>query len=171
MHLIILGAGQYGRVIEDIARQSGAYESIRFLDDGACSPAVLGKMADFPQYMGDDTVFHVAVGHNTFRGQWVARLQQAGAPLSTIVHPTAYVSPTACLGQGVAVLPRAVVNSYTTIEDGCIINTGAIVDHDCTIRAYAHVCVGAIVKADNCIPSLMKIDAGVVIENETYKGE
>ena len=41
-------------------------------------------------------------------------------------------------------------------------------DHDCIIEPYTHVCVGAIVKADNHIPAKMKIEAGVVVERETY---
>lgn len=34
MRLIILGAGGYGKTVADIARQSGKYEQIYFLDDG-----------------------------------------------------------------------------------------------------------------------------------------
>ena len=33
MRLIIIGAGGYGRTVADVARQSGKYESIGFLDD------------------------------------------------------------------------------------------------------------------------------------------
>ena len=50
-----------------------------------------------------------------------------------------------------------------------MVNSGAIVDHDTTVGAYAHICVGAIVKADNHIPGKMKVEAGVVIERNTYQ--
>lgn len=50
-----------------------------------------------------------------------------------------------------------------------MVNTGAIVDHDSVIGKCAHICVGAIVKADNRIPAGMKVEAGIVIERETYK--
>lgn len=169
MRLVILGAGKYGREIEDVAVQTGRYDEIVFLDDFASGPNVLGKCGDFAGAMNESTEFFVAFGDNEMRARWLRALIDAKAHVVNIVHPTAYISPTARLGKGVAVLPKALINSYCVIEDGCMINSGAIVDHDTTIGAYAHICVGAIVKADNIIPGKKKIEAGVVIERGTYK--
>lgn len=171
MRLILIGAGKYALEIEDIAEQMRCFSEIYFLDDNAIGERVLGKCNDFEQFMDDDTVFFVAIGNNGFRKTMLEKLQNAGANPTNIIHPTAYISPKANLGQGIAVLPQAIVNSYTTIQDGCIVNSGALVDHDCIIEKFAHICVGAIVKADNQIPMGMKVEAGAVIERETYKGE
>ena len=151
MRLVILGAGKYGREIEDVAVQTGRYDEIVFLDDFASGPNVLGKCGDFAGAMNESTEFFVAFGDNEMRARWLRALIDAKAHVVNIVHPTAYI------------------NSYCVIEDGCMINSGAIVDHDTTIGAYAHICVGAIVKADNIIPGKKKIEAGVVIERGTYK--
>ena len=169
MRLIILGAGKYGREIEDVAAQIGEYGKIDFLDDYSKSPCVIGKCADFTRFIDDGTAFFVAFGDNDMRERWLKALFEAKANVVNTIHPTAYISPTARLGRGVAVLPKALINSYCMIEDGCMINSGAILDHDTTIGAYAHVCVGAIVKADNRIPGKMKVEAGVVIERNTYQ--
>jgi len=114
-------------------------------------------------------VFFVAFGDNEMRAHWLKALMAVDVPIVNIIHPSAYISPKAILGKGVAILPKALVNSYCVIETGCMINSGAIVDHDTTIGEYAHVCVGAIVKADNKIPAMMKIEAGNVIERFTYR--
>ena len=169
MRLIILGAGKYGREIQDIAEQTGRFEEIFFLDDGSDAPNVLGKCADFINYIDENTVFHVAFGNNDFREKWITELLNYKAQLVNIIHPTAYISPKAKLGRGVAVMPKAAINTYSVVKDGCMINTGAIVDHDTVINEFSHICVGAIVKADNFIPAKTKIEAGVVIERETYK--
>ena len=169
MRLIILGAGKYGREIEDVATQTGAYERIDFLDDYSDAPCVIGKCADFARFIDDNTAFFVAFGDNDMRERWLKALFEAKTHVVNIIHPTAYISPTARLGRGVAVLPKALVNSYCVIEDGCMVNSGAIIDHDTTVGAYAHVCVGAIVKADNRIPPKMKVEAGIVIERNTYR--
>ena len=169
MRLMILGAGKYGREIEDVATQIGAYERIDFLDDYSDAPCVIGKCADFARFIDDNTAFFVAFGDNDMRERWLKALFEAKTHVVNIIHPTAYISPTAKLSKGVAILPKALVNSYCAIEDGCIINSGAIVDHDTTVGAYAHVCVGAIVKAGNRIPGKMKVEAGVVIERNTYR--
>ena len=165
MKLIILGSGGYGRVVADLAAQSGRYAEIFFLDDNSTSPDVLGKCAEFEAFDGE---FYPAFGNNEARISWIERLTDAGKTVATIVHPTAYVSPTAALGLGVTVLPNASVGSFTTVEDGCIINMGAIVDHNCTIAKGCHICLGAIVKADNHLPEKLKIEAGQVVENRTY---
>ena len=65
-------------------------------------------------------------------------------------------------------MPKAVVNTGSHIGRGCIINLGAMIDHDCVIGDGAHICLGAIVKAENHIPSMIKIEAGIIVENSTY---
>ena len=48
MRLIILGAGGYGKTVADIARQSGKYEQIYFLDDGQeTSDLILGTCLEY----------------------------------------------------------------------------------------------------------------------------
>lgn len=169
IRLVIFGSGKYGRVIEDVALQTGQYDRVDFLDDYANSSRVIGRCSDFARLMSEDTGFFVAFGDNDLRAYWMEALHKAQANVVNIIHPTAYISPTVKLGKGVAILPKALINSYCVIGDGGLINSGAIVDHDTTIGAYAHVCVGAIVKADNNIPSKMKVEAGAVIERNTYQ--
>ena len=169
MKLIILGAGKYGKEIEDVAEQMGRFDRIDFLDDFSTWDRVIGKCSDFYQHLSENTVFFVAFGDNEMRARWLKALMATNASIVNIVHPSAYISPKASLGNGVAILPKALVNSYCVIENGCMINSGAIVDHDTTIGEYAHVCVGAIVKADNKIPAFMKVEAGNVIERFTYR--
>lgn len=169
MKLVILGAGKYSREIGDVAVQTEKYSRIDFLDDLSIGARIIGKCGNFIQYIDSDTVFFAAFGDNDMRKRWLGELFAANANVTNIVHPTAYISPTAKIGRGVAILPNALINSYSVIEDGCIINSGAIIDHDTTICAYTHICVGAIVKADNRIPGKMKVEAGVVVERNTYQ--
>ena len=166
MKLIILGAGGYGRNIADLAEQSNQYSEIAFLDDG--DPNALGKCAEFAQYADENTAFYVAFGNNALRMDWMKKISDAGLPLATIIHPTAYISPKAKIGKGVAILPLAIINTAVQIGDGCIINCSCIVDHDCVLGEGVHISPGAIVKAENRIPALMKVESDQVITNRTY---
>ena len=168
MRLIILGAGGYGQTVADLARQCRRYERVCFLDDNASGPDVVGKCGDFAAFRGPDTEMYPAFGNNRGRLGWLDRLHEAGIPVASIIHPTAYVSPTAVLGDGCMVLPKAVVNTACTVRRGCIVNCGAIVDHGCVLEEGVHVCLGAVVKGENRIPACMKIEAGQVIDNRTY---
>jgi len=168
MRLIILGAGGYGRTVADVAAQTGQFSEICFLDDNSQAQDVLGKCGDFQRYTDGRTEFYPAFGNNEGRVKWLDLLMEAGCTVPVIVHPTAYVSPTAKIAAGTAVLPKALVNTGCEVKRGCIVNCGAIVDHGCVLEEGVHICLGAIVKAENRIPRCMKIEAGEVIQNRTY---
>ena len=166
--LLILGAGGYGRTVAELAAQLNRYSKIAFLDDGRTGEHILGTCGEFGVFADENTEIYPAFGNNETRRQWLETLSTAGITVPVLVHPASYVSPSASLGMGTAVLPMAVVNTGVVIEDGCIINIGALVDHDCVLEDCVHLAPGAIVKAENRIPAYQKIEAGVVIQNGEY---
>ena len=161
--LVILGAGGYARTISDIAAQSAKYDEILYLDDNKQSPEIAGKCADFEKFIADDTEMYPAIGDNLARMKLIDLLKEKKANIATFIHPTAYVSPTAVIHEGVVVLPNAVVNTGCIICDGVIVNCGAIVDHDCTIEKGVHLCPGAVVKPLNVVREGIKLEANAVI--------
>lgn len=166
--LLILGAGGYGKTVADVARQLGTYQKIGFLDDARGGSEILGKCEEYHLFCHGDTEVYPAFGDNQVRKMWMERLLEEDIPVATLVHPQAYVSPTAKLGEGVVVLPMAVVNTGCTVEDGCIINIGTLVDHDCVVEEYVHLCPGVVVKAQNRIPGENRVESGTVILNGEY---
>lgn len=81
----------------------------------------------------------------------------------TLVHPTAWVSPSAKLGPGVLVEAMAVVNANVVVGAGTIIGIGVKVDHDAVIGECAHIDAGAIVHARGKVNDLAKVEAGAVV--------
>ena len=169
MRLIIIGAGGYGQTVADIARQSGLFDQVLFLDDHVPAEDVLGKCEDFLMLNEKETMFYPAFGNNRLRLEWLDRLEANGCRVPVLIHDTAYVSLRTEIGEGTVVLPKAVVNTDCVVNRGCIVNSGAIIDHGCVLEEGVHVCLGAIVKAENQIPACSKIEAGQVIENRTYE--
>ena len=169
MRLVILGAGGYGQTVADVAEQLGQYEKIMFLDDN--NPTAAGKCKEFCGFINSNTEFYPAFGNNAVRLDWLTKLKAAGCRIATLIHPDAYVSPKAEIGEGTVVLPKAAVNTGCRVRRGCILNLGALVDHGCVLEDGVHVCLGAIVKGENHIPAGMKIEAGEVIERAAYKGD
>ena len=165
--LLILGAGGYGKTVADVAAQLG-YDHIRFLDDSRTGPDILGTCAEYEKFLDRNTELYPAFGHNWNRMKWLNLFMEKGVSVPTLVHPRAYVSPTATLYAGVMVLPMAVVNTGVIVKPGCIVNIGALIDHDTVVEAGCHLAPGAIVKAENRIPAGSKIDSGTVIENRQY---
>ena len=160
--LVILGAGGYGRTVADIAHQLD-YATI-VLDDAV--PA--HPLSSFQSYIDSSTSFIPAFGNNAFRMEWINRIEVSGGQLAMLIHPTAYVSPTATINPGTVILPHAIVNTDVVIDRGCILNLGVIVDHGCIIEEGVPICLGAIVKGENRIERLSKIEAGEVVERGEY---
>jgi len=166
--LLILGAGGYGKTVADLAAQLGCYDRIAFLDDCQIGEYILGKCGEFASFADETTQMYPAFGSNEIRMRWLRSLRDAGISVPSLIHPRAYVSPTAKIGIGAAVLAMAVVNTGVTVENGCIINIGALLDHDCILEEGVHLAPGAVVKAENRIPAGVKIESGTIIENREY---
>jgi len=85
----------------------------------------------------------VAIGSNTDREAAAQRWARAtGLPLARAISAHAAVSRTVAVGEGVALLPGAVVNAATSLGRGVIVNTNASVDHDCYVGDFTHVAPG-----------------------------
>lgn len=168
MNLLILGAGGYGRTVYDVASQLNLFSNISFLDDSSTDSRVIGKVSGYEKFVSSETYVYPAFGNNGMRLRLVNELLQKGINVPVLIHPTAYVSPTASIGKGTVVLPNATINTDCHIGNACIINCGAIVDHGCVIEDGVHVCLGAIIKGENRIQSCIKIEAGEVLQMRAF---
>jgi UDP-perosamine 4-acetyltransferase len=99
-----------------------------------------------------------------------AALGQGLEPIS-VIHPTAYVAPSAQVGRGTVVLAGAIVSTHSTIGDNVIINTGAIVDHHCHVGDHAHVATGARLGGSVLVGRNALVGAGSTIRQGISIGE
>jgi len=140
--LVIVGAGGHGRVVLDAALASGL-QVAGFVADPVQGPvngiAFLGPTAMLDE-LHDTHRFIVAIGDQQARRELSLRL--AGR-LQSVIHPTAWVSRTARIGQGTAVIGGVIVNANADVGDFCILNTACSVDHDCRLADGVQVCPGA----------------------------
>ncbi|WP_435945591.1 acetyltransferase [Dryocola sp. BD586] len=144
--LLILGAGGHGRCIAELAIQLDQYAQIAFLDDSwqgeTCRNAkIIGRIDS----LKDHKIFThavVGIGNNSVRKILHQRLVAEGFELATLVHPAAWVSPSAQLGRGCVIFAGVVIGPAARIGDGAIVNCNATVDHDGMIEDFAHLGVG-----------------------------
>lgn len=159
--LLIIGAGEHGAVVREVAEACG-YDDIIFVDDRDLKAA--GTTDDLEKLRTAYPCGIVAIGNNTVREKLQSRLLELGYEVPVLIHPTAYVSPSAQLAAGTVVEPKAVINTNAVIGEGAIISIGALVDHDTRIGKYAHVNTGAIVKSFGKVEDHVRIDAGNIVE-------
>ena len=145
----IYGAALGGRVVAEYLTTLGSHRAAFFLDD---APNRSKEVTGLPVRPGDDLeglpaegVRHafVAIGRGRTRLAVMDRAREAGLELITIVHPRAFVAPSATLGEGALVKAGAVVGTHSAIGRGAIVDNGAVVPHDNAIGAGALVAPGA----------------------------
>jgi sugar O-acyltransferase (sialic acid O-acetyltransferase NeuD family) len=152
--LAIVGAGGYGRLALDILIASG-FEAwiIGFYDDAhAVLPdkvrgiPVLGDIGMLKSMLSVEAVHViVAITDNSTRLRIANSMRGLGVPFFTAMHPAAYVSMEADVGDGSVLAAGAVVGPDATVGSHCYIGPRAVVDRDAVVEAGVWVSAGAIV--------------------------
>lgn len=148
--LILIGGGEHARSVGAAALAGDAWALIGLHDPRPCpeTAAMLGIVqlddAAFCAAAGARLVLGVgAIGDSSVRRRIVAA--QMGRPWGTVVHPRAWVAPSAVLGEGTVVLAGAVVNAGAKVGAHCVINSGAIIEHDVVMGGFAQAAPGAVI--------------------------
>ncbi|KAI5914811.1 acetyltransferase [Thauera sp. 2A1] len=147
--IIVIGAGGHGRSVAEVIMLLGRDRLVGFVDDGADADSkvwsypVLGTTASLTAHREIADAVLVAIGNNAVREKLHARVREADFELLTVIHPMAFVSPSATLGEGCAVMAGAVVGTEADLGEGVIVNCGATVDHHCKVEAFGHLGVNA----------------------------
>lgn len=165
----IIGARGHGKVVADVAKASGLYQELFFLDDDpdlteSIGIPVIGNSEAAFGYISSCDLF-VAIGNAQTRKELVDKLCYVGAKLPVLIHPKATVASSAIVDSGTVIMAGAVVNPDARIGKGCIINTCASVDHDCIVEDYTHVAVGAHLAGNVHVGKNTWIGAGVIVKN------
>ena len=85
----------------------------------------------------------VGIGDGPTRLIWLERLESYGFQLPVLIHPMAWVSPSATIGLGSVVFAQAAVQSQAFIGKGAILNTGCSIDHNVHLSDGVHISPGA----------------------------
>ncbi len=138
MSVVIVGAGGFGREVNQYIRDIGTHEVRGFLDDHATAvePAslgleVLGTVRDY-EPLEDDLVV-LAIGRPDLRVSIATELRERGARFLSVIHPLAWVADTAVVGAGSIIAPFATVGAHATLGDNVVMTFYSSVAHDARI--------------------------------------
>lgn len=159
--LLIIGAGSFSPEVEELAGLLG-YNNIAFLDDNPasayCSP-VIGTTADIEKLRSQYNTAIVALGNNNTRMKYYNELERCGYHIPVLIHPTAYVSPTATISPGCIIRAKAVVSRDVKLGEACILNVGALIDHHVEIGYGCHILMGAVVRNKAKVEPLTRVES------------
>lgn len=149
--LVIVGAGGFGREVLQYAIDAYTagwpYRVIGFLDDGPqvlrgfeVSVPILGPTQDPAPFT--ESAFIVALGDPSARKIMADRIENHGGEIVTLLHPSAYVAPSARVGLGTVVCPFAFIGVNARVGRNVAVNIygsvghDAVVDDHCVISPY-----------------------------------
>jgi sugar O-acyltransferase (sialic acid O-acetyltransferase NeuD family) len=137
--IVVIGAGGHAKVVISTLTARGLVIGAVFDDDATKwgMDAQGARVGRIERERGGRGI--IGIGDNTRRREMASVLN---FEWQTVVHPSAYVHPSAKLGRGTVVFAGAVVQPDAVIGDHVIVNTGATVDHDCIVGDYAHLAPG-----------------------------
>lgn len=145
MSIAILGDGQHAGVLAETIRLTGG------------DPYMVSKHGK----PGATCRLIVGVGAALDRRRLF--LEYSWDRFVNVIHPTAFVSPSAKLGAGVHIEAFAYIGPNVTLEDNVLVNTGAHISHDTRIGKHTVIAPGVIVCGDCRIGEACAIGAGTVI--------
>jgi len=107
--------------------------------------------------------FFACVGHNGIREKIHTNLSQIlGSPINAI-HPSAVISSSVKMSDGIMIAANATLNPLVEIGRGVICNTSVSIDHECIIGDFTHIAPGAVLCGNVTIGRSSFIGANSVI--------
>lgn len=141
---IVIGSGGQARVVISTCRAAGLSLEAVYDDNPErwgktlMGVPIFGPVEEIRQHLDHPVI--IGIGDSRARRSLARRLD---LNWGTLVHPHAFVDPSADLGPGTVVFAGAVVQTESRIGAHAIINTSATVDHNCVLEDYVQVAPGA----------------------------
>ncbi len=171
--MLIYGGGGHAKSLIDLIRLVGLYRIHGILDDGIpvgtriLDIPVLGGGELLPvlrrQGLGKAVNAVGGIGSITPRLAVYEKLTDAGFDCLTVVHPRAFIEPTAHVAAGCQVFFNAYIGSEVKVGFGSIINTAAIISHDCQLGKYTNISPGAMLAGAVTVGDRALIGMGATI--------
>jgi sugar O-acyltransferase (sialic acid O-acetyltransferase NeuD family) len=149
--LVVVGAGWLGREVHQYALdilEAGVpadfIDVVGFVDENPSAASRLSELGvhfEFVHTSGEhrpspDFSYVIAIGSPRIRRRAAALLPR-DLRWVNVIHPSAYVAPSASLGAGVVLAPFAFIGVGARIENHVVLNTFASCGHDGQVGAYS----------------------------------
>lgn len=167
MKLYIVGAGGHGKQCAETAELLGY--TVVFLDDRKSDThdqvehwPIVNTLAAIAE-LAHGNHFFVAIGCNKTRQNITELILNCNGNLVTLQHPSAIMSASATIENGVFIAQGAIVNPFAKVACGAIINTGAIIEHECKVGAYSHASPSSVMLGNSALERCAWLGAKAVL--------
>lgn len=165
MKISILGIGNYSEVVMELCKETGhEIDSLFHFDSSRNGEKIdgyqiKGDYQDFITNYEEGTKINVVVGigDNSTRCKWLNLLREKGFNTINLIHPTAYISPSATIGSGVYIHASSFVWTKSYIGNNVIISPKAMVAH------HVSVGEGCLISANSVVGSYVTLEKRITV--------
>jgi sugar O-acyltransferase (sialic acid O-acetyltransferase NeuD family) len=144
LDIVIVGAGGFGREVYRWAKDSFPGTQYRVKGFLSSRPEDLDGFGFEEKILGDDVSYAVqendrfvfAIGSIEAKKRSVQRMKARNIKCVNLIHPSAVVASSACLGEGVIVCPFALVSDHVVLGDFVMMNFYSSCGHDTKVGKY-----------------------------------
>lgn len=175
--MLIVGAGAHGGVVLDILRamrcpiEGWLDDNVALWGKERLGMRVLGGSDYLTTRPRTEARVHIGIGRNDTRLTLGAKVVCQGARLVSAIHPSAVISSSARLGQGVCICAGAVIGPGAQLGDQVIVNTGSTIDHGSLLEEGSWIAPGVTTGGEVRIHRRACVSTGAVLVAGVTVGE
>ena len=169
MKALLYGNKNFSDTVEELAIICG-YDVVARIDDyKPCPPYSYSITQAKECFSPHDYSVIMAIGYNNLaaRLKAFATIKEMGYFLPVLVHPTAYVSPSATIKAGTMLMAQSCVDCRSTIDEACVLWPKATINHDCMVGMNTFISPSVTVCGNVTIGTSVFIGASAVIVDGT----
>jgi len=172
--LAVIGSGDLGKQIVQLALESNDYIITGFFDDFETNGnlvhgyPILGNTESIQKQFEDGTFDELLIGigykHMEIRQQLFERFRQH-IPFGKIVHSSCVIHHSVSIGSGAIVYSGTHIDMGASIGENCLIYNGCIIAHDTQIYPHSVLSPGVKIAGFSRIESLVNLGIGTIISD------
>ena len=147
--LAIVGGGELGQQMLNLAQSGEEFEVVGFFDDTMQKGAivtdqctVVGGLNDIVAYYEsgklDCIILGIGYKHMAARANIFEDLSKK-VPFATLIHQSCIIDPSVKIGQGAVVYPGCILDKNVVIGENTLLNLGVVVAHDTKVGSHCFI--------------------------------
>lgn len=134
--VLIYGSKTFGQIVRNLTMQLGM-NFAGYIDDIATQgPDVAGCFDEIrTHYSPNEYEIVNAIGYLHLEERWriQQKIKESGYISPTLIHPTAYIDPSASIEEGAIIMAQAVVDYKAYVSTLAVIWPGVVINHEARI--------------------------------------
>ena len=167
--VMIYGAGRGAVTLKECLGFQESYQVVCFIDDNPQHPTTLCELPVYHSSRLQEIVergvrsLACAIANGGVRLRILKQCDDLDVDLINVIHPHAYLAPTARMGAGNYIKAGAIIETDTVIGNCCIVDNGAVIAHDNTISDGCHIAPGVAMGSSIHVGKLTIVGIGASI--------